>query len=396
MKKWFFPFFFLLTIFATEIFCAFLGFMGMTAESGMLQKLFIPIAGCSYLLLLKDISGSYANKAIRGFVSILSILIVVFFTTSMFYGGAQGSFLASFLHFGSICIAASICGMHLGAEQCWRKIDTILPLFLFPIGLILGVYGFSLINANMFFHNEETALNYQELSYYMAEIFAYSGYYVFFSSAKNTRLGRMLKYPLFGLMLFCAAVSISAGGRGAFLFLIAVGGMLMYLMYKEGRMKKSTIILTVAATGVAFIAVASYMNIWESSGFERITGKLFEDDSRDQLREAATASFWTSPLFGHGLGAVWYEVGYASHNVIMDLLVDGGVLWLFFVLSVIYKTAKRLFAEIKNNPFFVFLLCLMLRVTIMALVSGYYMNAINMWMVLGFMYVYRRVGSRTV
>lgn len=393
MKKWLFPFFFLLTIFATEIFCAFLGFMGMSAESGMLQRLFIPIAGISYLMLMKDLNASYAKKTISRFVMILLILIAAFFFTSMFYGGAQGSYLSSLLHFGSICMAACICGMHLGAEQCWEKIDRLLPFFLFPIGFILGTYGFSLITSNMLFHNDEVALNYQALSYYMAEIFAYSGYYVFFSSAKNTRLGRMFKYPLFGLMLFCAAVSISAGGRGAFLFLVAVAGLLMYMMYREGRMKKSTIILTVAVTGIAFVAVAGYMHIWESSGFDRITGQMFEDDSRDQLRQVAMASFEASPLFGHGIGAVWFEVGYASHNAIMDLLVDGGVIWFVIVLLSLYKAAKTLYKGIKFNPFFIFMLCLMAKVTVEFLVSGYYMNAINMWMILGFVYVYRRVGA---
>lgn len=386
MKKYLFPLFFLFTLFSEEIFCSYLSIRGILVESGMLQKMYIVVAVISYLILARDLIKGYYKKRIAQFVRILMGVLLLFLITFALYGNAPRNFVSSILYFGSVCISASVCGMHLASNQSWKEVDTLLPFFLGFIGFAVGVFGIRTLLVSLTV-DAESSLDYQNVSYFMAEIFSYSAYCFFFSSIRSSPLFKLLRFPLFLLMFFSAAVVVISGGRGGFLLLCVSAFVLILLLVKSQRLSRFQVALTLIVCVALFIVFASSFSIFESSGFSRITSSLTDDDNRKELYSLAWQSFGNSPLIGHGLGSVWMEVGFYCHNLFFDLLVESGMLGLVLYVIICIKTGLKLWIWIKNNVFCVFIFVAMLKVMVMTMFSGYWLNALQLWLVFGFVYI---------
>lgn len=388
MKKWFFPLFFLISLFSEELFYGFLSVRDMQIESGMLQKLYIPIAIISYFILIRDFCHNKFKDRIIRFCLFLVLIIIMMYITSLIYETENSNHISSILYFGSICVACSVVGMHLATNLCFAKIDKLLPLFLFPIGLIVGSFGLITAAKGMIARGDESALDYQILSYYMAEVFIYSGYYLFFSSQISTRTHRLLKYPLYALMLFSAMVSVASGGRGGFVFLIVAAIFMLYLLYKRGNMSKKKVVMVLFFSVSTFVIMSIFFNLGDTEGLSRITNTLTEDEVRSELYKTAVKSFEDSMIIGHGLGSVWWEVGYYSHNMLLDILVEGGIIGALIVFFSLYNTAMIFYKDSRYYSGLIFLLFVMSEVMVHTLFSGYWLNSHRLWLLLGFAFVF--------
>ena len=67
------------------------------------------------------------------------------------------------------------------------------------------------------------------------------------------------------------------------------------------------------------------MNVYSIFGNTEAIGT----DNRWIRWNLAWNAFTKSPVFGHGLGSVFYEVGFYSHNIFTDMLCEGGVVLSF-------------------------------------------------------------------
>ena len=386
MNKYFFPFFFLFTLFSEEIFCSYLSVQGTIVESGMLQKIYVVIAPISYMILARDISKGHYGKRETQFLGILMGLLLLLLITFVFYSNVPSHFVTSILHFSGVCVPASICGMHLASNHSWKEVDTLLPYFLGFIGLAVGVFGIRTLLVSLTV-DAESSLDYQNVSYFMAEVFSYSAYCVFFSSLRFSSRFTIVRLALFFLMAFSSVVVMISGGRGGFLYLCVSIFVLIVLLAKTNRLSRFKLVLIIMICLTLFIVLASNFSIFESSGFSRITTSLTDDDSRKELYSLAWQSFENSPLIGHGLGSVWMEVGFYCHNLVLDLLVEVGLLGLAIYLILYIKTGLKLWIWMRYNAFCILIFIAMLKVTVMTMFSGYWLNALQLWLVFGFVYI---------
>ena len=154
-------------------------------------------------------------------------------------------------------------------------------------------------------------------------------------------------------------------------------------MRKVGRMSNKQIGIVLVAIGVAFAFVAVKLNIFESTGFDRVLAHIAEDDSRKELRDKALYSFWNSPLLGHGLGSVWWEVGFYSHNMMTDALVEAGVMGLVILLATGYTLFKRMFILCRYNSCYVLVMLMFCEQALNGAFSGYYLGLYHLWLILG-------------
>lgn len=392
IKDWFFPCFLLFLIMAEAIFHAYMAYRGIDAESGMLQILFIGIFGVSVLLLIKDNIKGWGDLRPLPVLVILVLLIILYLTSSFSVLSPPEKYKTYLLVFGSKSIPACIIGMHLArdASNTLRKVDKIIPFFILPVGIIIGLVGFKAAMMTEYLHSGEEdvgGLNYQTLSYYMAEYYAYSAYYLFFSSARETRLFKWLRWVMLPAMFFFAINCIMGGGRGAMVYMVIVSAIILYEMYKIGRVNRSYITIIVIGVIAAFIFISAKLHVFESVGFARVANNISSDDTRAELYRLAIDSFWESPLIGHGVGSVWWEVGFYSHNMIFDILVETGIIGLIILLIVGLKLYKRMFALCKYDSSYFFLMLMFVKATLNGMFSGYYLGVYYLWLIVGLIFV---------
>ena len=85
---------------------------------------------------------------------------------------------------------------------------------------------------------------------------------------------------------------------------------------------------------------------------------------------------------GAGLGDVWYTIGYPSHNIIQDLIVELGVIGLLIFASLIFKTYKKLIKYSKTDSK-VQLIIMNSFNLIMLLFSSYWISDQILWLTWG-------------
>ena len=383
-KKWFAPFLLLFSVFSGQIFHCYLSIKGLVSESGMLQYVFIAIFVGAIVLLVRD-------KRVKGYDNSkilfpMLLILVLYFLSSAFYGTPPPRYYSSILRYGSACVGSAIIGMYIAKHPCFNEIDTLLPYFVLPFGFIIGTVGLQAARMGEIL-KDDSGLNYHTVSYYMSEMYAYSTYYVFFSSVQTTLSAKLLKWLMIGMMFFCVTVCLLSGGRGAFVFIIAVTFLLIYMLCKTGRMTILQVSSLIFVGLVVFSIFAVKFDIFNSVGFNRVANHLMDDDIRDSLREKALDIFLTSPVFGHGIGSIWLTLGFYSHNMFVDLLVEGGVILLFIVCRVLFIMGKRLLFLARTDYSYVFFILVMSKSVVSTMFSGYWIGTYQLWMIFGFIMI---------
>lgn len=221
----------------------------------------------------------------------------------------------------------------------------------------------------------------------MSYSYAYCAYYVFFSPLKNTKLHRFFSIIMLPDMLFCALMCLVSGGRGAFVFIILVSIYILFTLRKSMKGHVGYYILIIIGVSVAFLSAAYYFDIWNSAGMNRVVEHLTDDTERERLYRLAFQAFEKSPVVGQGMGSIWYTVGYYSHNIVMDLLAETGIIGTTIFLSLLLKTFLGLYRLMRCQKTAVLLSVIFLGALLKNAFSGYYLNGIKLFMLISYVYV---------
>ena len=124
-------------------------------------------------------------------------------------------------------------------------------------------------------------------------------------------------------------------------------------------------------------------------GSERILGffsskDAIENDVRWERITLAWNSFLSSPLLGHGLGSIFFEMGQYSHNVFTDMLCEGGLLVFILFLHNIIKFISIYRWKVKNNSRLNIIFTLFLSGFVLLFFSGYYLVEMSIWLPLAY------------
>lgn len=385
MKSWLFPIYFLVFLFSDQLLSTYLAITGGNVESGMLQRIFIPIALVGYVILVKDFSRPHSSNVHK--VALVAVLFgLLFFLSSLTQSAIPAAYYNRLLRFGSICIAGVAVGIHLSLYPNFKRIEKLLPFFILVFVVILGRYGLEASMNNMIIKEEEgegIGLNYQSFSYYMAIEYTYCVYFLFFSTIRGTRFHRLMTIPMAITCIVAAALCIMGGGRGPFLYL---GVITIVLFYFYGRTHKllSRQIWIIPLLIIVFAYMVSRFHIFDSAGFTRVSENLTEDSTRPILYARAWAAFQESPIIGHGFGSIWWTVGWACHNMFLDLLAEGGLLGAGVVLYYFFATGKYLWRQTKISPCYISILIVFLESIVENTFSGYWVSSQAIWFAAAF------------
>lgn len=390
MKSWFFPIFFLIFLYSDQLLSTYLSIAGMTVESGLLQRVFIPIAIVGYIILLRDIF--QYEKKVYPIVIITLVFGALFFLSSLSASGVSSSYYSRLLRFGSICVAGVAVGVHLSLNPCYEKIEKLLPFFTILFVVVLGRYGLEASMNNMIIREEEgegIGLNYQAFSYYMAIEYTYSIYFLFFSSIRGSRFHRAMFLPMAATAIASAALCITGGGRGPFVYLIFISIILLYF-YQRTRKTSVSSIWVIVLLSLAFVVIVGRLNVFESAGYTRVSENLTDDSTRQYLYNKAWEVFRESPILGHGFGSIWWTVGWPCHNMFLDLLAEGGVIGAGLILYCFFFTGKFLWKNARRQPWFVLILIVFLEAMVENFFSGYWVSCQAVWFTMAFAITYAK------
>ena len=188
------------------------------------------------------------------------------------------------------------------------------------------------------------------------------------------------KYIVFILIIFNIYIVFAGGGKGAFVLTC-----LLFLLYFYSRIKAKVALLIVTFLGALKIFESFFIDIiLQTPGGMRILTLFISDDlnqittGRDRLYAKAVDVILDRCFLGGGPGSAIYDVGYFSHNIFLDILLDWGFIGCVFFLVVIVVVCRKSFA-LFENPNIRFLFTIFFCQFILLMFSGSFYSYFGFW-----------------
>ena len=123
------------------------------------------------------------------------------------------------------------------------------------------------------------------------------------------------------------------------------------------------------------------------------------DASRSELYAAAFDFFIQSPLYGHGLGSFLYSTLYGQmqypHNVVLQLLDDGGLVLMLLVSIPIIKAFFRMLASSDRNFYIIYILLFSIAIPHFMVSSDIFQQP-ELWCLLAYSHFINQMGKSNI
>lgn len=373
----------LIIVLINPIFNCVLYLLGINSGSGQLQYAYITV----FALVLLYIPQAYKNGSLENSIHLIIIIVItalLYRTTRLLYDAHNSLYESEFLSWGAGSIPAALCGAMFLKEADYGYICRKVPILVISLSVIISLVFFTTSGRNSadLMLDDATGLNYQSVSYYMAQFFGLSGYYLLFGQEYSKR---WISCMVVLSMTLNVIVCLLTGGRGGLLLLLFFAAMFIFRYIRNSRsaIKKLFFFTIIILFVVVLTRKMGSMNI---AGISRIADTFEEGDaSRAILRNTAIARFIAAPLFGHGFGSVFYEIGEYSHNVFTDFLVESGIVGCGIFLLIIIQ-CLRFFIRNHDNPNSSFVGIVFISGFMLSLFSGYWLANPHLWFSFGYFF----------
>lgn len=387
-------FFILVVAFSYSIYFVIATFLGIPQE-GVVFRLYSGILAVVVAFVFFLSIHRIPRRIYIGGLLLCAIIILLYFSTRCFYDEVNNRYTSYFLSMGVRFIPAVLTGMYmLSHDDIMKKVEYALLPFILLYTITLASVAFTAnIGVNIAQTFNTDFLYYQSISYYSIFAFGFNMYLIVQCSNSYTRYRR---YILIALAILQVIITIMAGGRGA--FVLGCVFTLYFALKHITFSKLISYILIGLAVLLTINAILSDNEIFKM-GFERIFNffgntEAIGTDNRWIRWNLAWNAFTKSPVFGHGLGSVFYEVGFYSHNIFTDMLCEGGVvlfLIFIFVLMKFIRASQILITEDYRNEIIVIVfLCSF----VMNSFSGYYLSDTGIWLSLTYVLCKNSLNNR--
>ena len=387
-------FFILVVAFSYSIYFVIATFLGIPQE-GVVFRLYSGILAVVVAFVFFLSIHRIPRRIYIGGLLLCAIIILLYFSTRCFYDEVNNRYTSYFLSMGVRFIPAVLTGMYmLSHDDIMKKVEYALLPFILLYTITLASVAFTAnIGVNIAQTFNTDFLNYQSISYYSIFAFGFNMYLIVQCSNSYTRYRR---YILIALAILQVIITIMAGGRGA--FVLGCVFTLYFALKHITFSKLISYILIGLAVLLTINAILSDNEIFKM-GFERIFNffgntEAIGTDNRWIRWNLAWNAFTKSHVFGHGLGSVFYEVGFYSHNIFTDMLCEGGVvlfLIFIFVLMKFIRASQILITEDYRNEIIVIVfLCSF----VMNSFSGYYLSDTGIWLSLTYVLCKNSLNNR--
>lgn len=200
------------------------------------------------------------------------------------------------------------------------------------------------------------------------------------------------------ILVNVAAVFIS-GGRGGALLLILNSIICLFVFNRKGIIKKTIIaivaLLVFSSLFGRFLSSYGLSDFFEMGierSFSYISGgnlDMTETSERDVVYKVAIENINNYPVLGQGIFRPMSMYGGYPHNFFLEILVDGGMVYLLFWIAYLWFFFNKLFRIIRREPAKSYLLILASLPLLSLLFSGTYTNNAYFWFVISCIFIYQ-------
>lgn len=396
-KRNIYAMFCLLTIYAYYAFFSFFSIIGIKYLPGLLEYYSIAIFGISVILaVFFYIKKRYISKTeLLIFIYILFVLLEYLICDSVYgYNNTANDTLEDFCVRVVPALLMGMIAANMGLHDEIKKGSWITMIYFtlcsskIVIASILNGYVSS-VWSNIFF------LDYQSASYIGAYIFGVALYHLFIDKEEKSFFKRLLLYYI---LTMNAVLSIYSGGRGGVVVIVVmVIALFAYFAFIEKRAQKIFVLLI-----VLLIALLLFGNFLEKygfimSGFTRAfefinkSGINWEGTSgRQSIYANCIELIKERPFFGYGIMGAPRNGIERTHNIVLEWLIDGGVIYFGIWVVVISKSVVFACKKSVYCKSYAFLLIVFIGEFMMLNFSLVYMRASAIWFVLACLLVSRR------
>ena len=238
--------------------------------------------------------------------------------------------------------------------------------------------------------------SYQTASYVSAFSYGINLYFIFYGNNHvRFKFTKVKGYNLICdlLLLFQLLGILISGGRGGIILFIVYNIYIFFSVMK--RMDKKNIIKIIRFIFLSIIIILILFPILMKNhlfieGFSRVFSFISHDgginwsgtSGRDEIYINAINMIMKRPILGYGI----YGVEGYPHNIILEILIHGGVIYLAFVLFVFICFINKLRVLIRKNCKYRIISIIFIYPIIMLLFSGTYTNFSELWFVLSLVF----------
>lgn len=375
-------------ILINPIFNCILFSLGIHSASGQLQIAYITMFTITLYFFIKNFSKNLRETRLS--LSIILIISLLFFTTQLFYVSENTMYISEFLCWGASSLPATLCGA-MYSRKSLNDIHKKLPYFIIPLTLIISYVSFTTSGRTSAdrIADDTTGLNYQSISYYMAQLFGLTTFCLLTDNHKNKTPNKLILYVL---LLVQFVTCFSSGGRGGLVLLIFY---FIFYIYKKTSQQKTnlTSLVSILFFLAVFFIIVEQFGLFNTVGYSRLLETFQEGDTnRSILRNLALNSFYESPILGHGTGAIFFEIGTYSHNFLIDILVENGIIGLLIIICFLLYCLNFL-KKTQKNYSSIFITIVFIHALTLNTFSGYWLANHILWFVFGYILSIRKTQS---
>lgn len=348
----------------------------------------------SYLVILIDLFRF--RKIKKKFFLFVSILI--FILISYIIGGSYDEFAnKTILLFFILVVPSMLSGYFIARDYDSNKLlnGFLFVSFIIFLGLLQSLselISSSVIDLLTVFGGGQ----YQALSYFSA--FGYStllNYMLFYRSNKSLINSFSL---ILILVVFLAGIFLS-GGRGGLIVAFVATFLFLYLKYGVKKIILYSVCLVIGLFLLYQILLSVEFNNKERliQSVERLFSfisnegiDMSQTSNRNDFYERSLSLISERPIIGYGIfGYINYTGEFYSHNLFLDVLLHGGIFYLFVWLVLIFLFFLKLYFVLKNNREEIIVLVPFLSSFILLLFSGSYIQESMLWFSIAFVFTFR-------
>lgn len=388
----------LIVVYAYTIFFTFFALIGKKYGEAYLAIYSIAICLISSILFLKYYSKKRSVNITEIFLVLFIIFVIIAYFISDTIYGYNATAEGTIQDFIVRVIPAILVGMIVANKQMLHKVAKYAPIILCYFSVCASKMIFlSFINGystklwdTVFFYN------YQNASYMGAYGFGIALYLLFIDKRKKSFFIRTLyMYAL----IINTILSIYSGGRGGVVVIVFYCiALFTYNAFIIKRAQKVFITLIFFSVILLVLGRISASNSQVLSGitraFEFINpsgGINWEGTSgRQSIYKDSLKLIQGSPIIGYGITGAPRNGIERTHNIIFDILIDGGIIYFMFWIATITKSVTFLCKSCKYDSSNALVLVFLIGDFLMLNFSSVYMRSSAMWFALAYALVARK------
>jgi O-antigen ligase len=310
-------------------------------------------------------------------------------------GGRRIFFVYLAYSFPAIYIGTFVASNNLikSTAKWWN----LLPIFI-TLGMIISFDKIVSTNDELI----GGALSYQVVSYIASFAFSLNLFFLLFGdkyqrfSFLNTHTYTIVTYLM---MIFQISVLFISGGRGGFVVLFLSALILIIIKFNKRVLYSKVILIIVLLFStlyilknilpveIAYLLQRGFDRVFSYISFDGID--IHETSGRDTIYFSAIGLIKESPIYGYGIFKYFDLAKHYPHNIFLEILLQGGLLYLSFWIIVLTKFYFKIKRMIKFDETQLLLIPIAIYPIVQLMFSGSYLMSTLFWFVISYVFNFK-------